>query len=59
MSDKRKTRIKLLEDVRGIIENSYEIDRDLYTYSVRKENRKLKKILKEIEEWTEDLKNVQ
>ena len=55
MSDKRKTRIKLLEDMRDIVGESYQTDRDMYSYNVRKKNRKLKKMLKEIEEWTEDL----
>jgi len=59
MSQKREQRIKLLQEVQEIVEKSVETDRDLFDTRVRRENSKLKKMIKEIKEWQEDLEQMQ
>ena len=59
MSQKRERRIKLLQEVREIVGKSVETDRDLFDTRVRRENSKLKKMIKEIVEWEEDLEQMQ
>jgi len=59
MSTKRKERIKLLEAVENIVGKTVQTDREMYNYSVRRENRKLEKMLKQLKEWREALECTQ
>ena len=59
MSQKREKRIKLLKEIREIVGKGVETDRDVIDRDVRRENRKLRGILKEIEEWQGDLEQMQ
>ena len=59
MKTKRQERIELLETVEDIVGKTVQTDREMYNYSVRRENRKLKKVLKELKEWRENLEKTQ
>ena len=59
MKTKRHERIELLETVEDIVGKTVQTDREMYNYSVRRENRKLKKVLKELKEWRENLEKTQ
>ena len=55
MRTKQKRRIKLLNEARDIIGKTVNTDGEMYDRGVRRDNRKVEKMIREMEDWVKDL----